>query len=115
MSKFFNKITGLKGEKLAIKYLKNNNYKIIDTNYTTKIGEVDIIAKKDTQTVFVEVKTRSTKKFGNPSEAVTKHKQNKIRQVSTQYLKANKQLNDSCRCDVIEVLNGDINHIKNAF
>lgn len=115
MGKFFNKLTGNKGEKLAVAYLKKNNYKILHKNYTTKIGEIDIIAKQNAQTVFVEVKTRLTSEFGTPAEAVTVYKQNKIRQVATQYLKTHNMLSADCRCDVIEVFDNNINHIKNAF
>lgn len=115
MGKFLNKITGNKGEKQAVKYLKKQGYKILATNYATKLGELDIIAKEKNELIFVEVKTRLTTEFGLPREAVTNYKQNKIRQVATEYLKSTGNLNRECRCDVIEILNGELVHIKNAF
>lgn len=109
---------GKRGEIIATNYLKKQHYKIIATNYKNPIGEIDIIAKDKNCTVFVEVKTRISKKFGDPLEAVNEIKQNKIRQVATFYLKANKMLDAECRFDVIGVLgdgDDDINHIVNAF
>ena len=65
--------------------------------------------------MFIEVKARQTLAYGRPSEAVNHYKQQKIRSVASLYLVKN-NLNDSpCRFDVIEVLDGEINHIENAF
>ena len=113
--KIINKITGQKGEILAQKYLKKQKYVIFDQNYTCKLGEIDIIAKDKDTLVFVEVKTRASNKFGRPCEAVTPYKQNKIRSVANYYLMKTKQIESNCRFDVIEVLDDEINHIKNAF
>lgn len=122
-------VFGKQGEIIAAIYLKKHGYKIIETNYKNSIGEIDIIAqpkrtflevfKKITKPiVFVEVKTRLSQKFGNPTEAVDERKQNKIRQVATKYLKDNKMLSCQCRFDVVAVLGEageDVNHIQNAF
>lgn len=105
----------MKGEILARKYLEQNNYKILKTNYKNKIGEIDIIAKDKNYVVFVEVKTRTSEKYGRASEAVDKHKQHKIRNVATVYLMQQKLLEGQVRFDVIEVYDESINHIKNAF
>lgn len=110
-----NKIFGHLGEKLACKELKKKKFKILQTNYTNKLGEIDIIAKEKDFLVFVEVKTRTTEKFGRPSLAVGSHKQNKIRQVASVYLKQNELTEANCRFDVIEILDNQINHIENAF
>ena len=114
-SKTFNSVTGHGGEEKAVEYLKNKNYVILATNFKTKIGEIDIIAKEKDAIVFVEVKTRKNDMFGLPREAVTYHKQNKIRQVAVQYLKSHGGLNQSCRFDVIDILAGNITHIENCF
>lgn len=114
-NKTFNKVTGDSGEKLALEYLKNNKYRILKTNYKTNIGEIDIIAKQGDILVFVEVKTRVSDKFGLPREAVNYHKQQKIRQVASQYIKFNKLFESLCRFDVIEILAGKITHIQNCF
>ena len=106
---------GFLGEKQAKDFLIKNKYKIIKTNYTCPVGEIDIIAKQKDVIVFVEVKTRTSAKFGLPRESVTPFKQNKIRSVATCYLKENMLLNSPVRFDVIDILEGNITHIPNAF
>ena len=113
--KFYNKVTGDEGEIIAQKYLKKKKYRILETNFHSKIGEIDIIAQKCEQIVFIEVKTRESLAFGQPSEAVDKHKQWKIHQVAEAYLIKNRLIDYPCRFDVIEILDGEINHIENAF
>lgn len=114
-TKSFNTITGTGGEDKATKYLSNLGYKILCRNFKTKIGEIDIIAKDKNTIVFVEVKTRKSDMFGLPREAVTTSKQRKIRMVATQYLKLHGGLNQMCRFDVIDILQGQISHIQNCF
>ncbi len=108
-------ITGKIGETIASKYLLQKGFLIISCNYKNALGEIDIIVKDKKYYVFVEVKTRSSKKFGNASEAVTKFKQQKIRQIASLYLKQKKLIDAPCRFDVIEVYDNEINHIINAF
>lgn len=110
-----NKIEGNKGEVLACQYLKNNNYKILQTNYKNKIGEIDIIAEKDDKICFVEVKERFSDKFGLPCEAVNKRKQIKISKVAQIYLLKNKMFEREISFSVLEILNEKINLIENAF
>ncbi len=115
LAKINNKINGDKGEILAANFLKKKKYKILQTNFKIKLGEIDIIAEKDGVIVFVEVKNRSTFAYGRPIEAVNAQKQNKIRKVAEVYLMLkNKSLNDT-RFDVIEVSGDQIDHIENAF
>ena len=71
-----NQILGNQGEELAANFLKKNKYKIINRNYRTPYGEIDIIARKNKLIVFVEVKTRSTTYFGSGLEAITRKKYN---------------------------------------
>ena len=118
---FKSKTVGDMGEKEAVKFLKKNGYKILETNFKTKFGEIDIIAKKDKYICFVEVKTRSSAKYGEPKEAVNFHKQKKILSVAKYYLAKQKE-DTLCRFDVIEVKYNkennkvtEINHIKDAF
>lgn len=113
--KEFNKDKGESGEALAVKYLKKQKYKILETNYSNKLGEIDIIAQKKFTTVFVEVKYRTSEYFGLPREAVGEYKQRKLRQVATGYMVANNLLEERVRFDVIDILNGKITHIENAF
>ena len=81
---------GQKGEKMAQKYLKKQKYKILEKNFRTKLGEIDIICfdKKENQIVFVEVKAKTSDYFGLPREMVDEQKQQKIERVATLYPKA---------------------------
>lgn len=108
---------GKYGEKLASRYLKIKGYKILEENYTNKIGEIDIICRTKKNLIFVEVKSRSNSKYGYPREAVDIKKQKKIRRISSLYLLENNLKNIQFRYDVLEVnLNTEkINHIENAF
>lgn len=102
----------------AKNYLERNGYKILATNYKNKIGEIDIIAKEKDVIVFVEVKGRHSRLFGDPLEAINENKQSKIRRIATAYLMSKKALNCKCRFDAISVLgelDEEIKHIKNAF
>lgn len=110
-----NKIEGDGGEILAANFLKAQKYKILQTNYRNKIGEIDIIAQQGKTIVFVEVKRRSTLQYGRPIEAVDTRKQNKIRKTAEIYLMLNKQTLNDVRFDVIEILDEEINHVENAF
>lgn len=106
------------GEEISKKYLINNNYGILDTNYKNKIGEIDIIARHNDILVFVEVKTRTSFKYGYAFEAVDIRKQNKIINTSLAYIKYKNLRDVQLRYDIIEVyLTEDIkiNHIENAF
>lgn len=113
--KEFNKITGTKGEIEAQNFLKKKDYKILQTNYSCKLGEIDIIAQQKETIIFVEVKTRTSNRFGRPCEAVTPYKQNKIRTVAKYYLMLKGWSEKDVRFDVIEVLDDEINQIENAF
>ncbi len=115
IAKVKNKIKGASGEILAVNLLKQKKYRIIKTNYTNKIGEIDIIAEKDGVVVFVEVKTRSTLAYGRPIEAVDWRKQNKLKKTAELYLMFNHKFESDVRFDVIEIVGEQINHIENAF
>lgn len=110
---------GERGEAIAVRQLKNKGYKIIETNYRTKLGEIDIIAKEKDTIVFVEVKSRRSVHFGNPKQAVTLQKQRKISRVALYYLKTIKQIDASARFDVVTVISNrdqpQVEIIKNAF
>ncbi len=110
---------GRLGEKLAIKYLKQNNYKIIQQNFRCKQGEIDIIANNEGKIIFIEVKTRTNLKFGRASEAVTYIKKNHIVKTAKYYLYINNIKNFNIRIDVIEIYISsnkyEINHIKQVI
>ena len=98
---------GIIGEKIAQNYLKNKGYKIIETNFYTRKGEIDIIAQKDKCIIFAEIKTRNNFEYGTPAMAVNAIK------------KTNKLYGWNVRFDVIEVIiksgKCQINHIENIM
>jgi len=109
---------GKTGERLAIKYLKEQGYNIIAKNYKTTLGEIDIIVSNTDTLIFVEVKAREDNQFLlTPAEAITPFKRKKINQVAAQYLARHQLRHVPVRFDVIEVFlqEGKIEHIENAF
>jgi len=94
---------GQQGEKLAVARLKELKYKIVERNYRCSLGEIDIIAREKDTLVFVEVKTRATKKFGAPAEAVSKYKQRQLSRVALTYLNQKKLGEVLSRFDVVTV------------
>lgn len=108
---------GKLGEEIALKYIISKGGKIIERNYRTKIGEIDLIAKLNGELVFVEVKSRSNINYGYPSESVNYKKKMKITNVAKYYILENSLENLSIRFDVIEIYFNEkkINHIENAF
>lgn len=115
MDRIFNKVVGDSGEEVACKHLKKKHYKILERNYKNPVGEIDIIAKHKGVIIFVEVKTRTSDFFGLPREAVDEYKQEKIRRVALGYLKRSRAMDSLIRFDVIEVIDGKVEHIENAF
>jgi putative endonuclease len=110
---------GKKSERLAAEYLRRKGYRIIETNYRSPMGEIDIIAKEKGTLVFVEVKARRSSRFGSPKGAVTPAKQRKISMAALDYLKRFGQDDTRARFDVvaIDIKAGktDIEVVKNAF
>ena len=79
-------VLGKKGEKIATNFLKKLGYKIIETNFSCRQGEIDIIAKDNSELVFVEVKTRKSLEYGSPADAVNTIKKIHIYKVAEYYL-----------------------------
>ena len=94
----YKKLLGLKGEKVAEKALKKQGYKVLVNNYVTPFGEADLVCEKNGSLFFVEVKTRSSNKFGTPAQAVDYRKHD----VSVSFI-------------VVEVLGEVVNIITDAF
>lgn len=78
MVKKFNLKTGKLGEEIAKKYLQKKGYKILEQNYRTKYGEIDLVVEKDNELVIVEVRTKIGEGFGTPEDSLTKKKLRKI-------------------------------------
>lgn len=98
-------------------YLRMQGYTILYRNYRTRYSEIDIIAQDRKELTFIEVKYRKDNSAGDPLEAVTYSKQNKIYNAARFFLKENGYdvENTSIRFDVIGILGDKITHIKNAF
>lgn len=116
------KVIGKIGECVAQKYLKSKGFKILNSNYSSRYGEIDIVAAKDGCLVFVEVKFRKENSMVSGLEAVDKRKQRKITKTALVYLSEFSKDMDT-RFDVIDITGknsekvsaGSIIHIKNAF
>lgn len=107
---------GIIGEKIAQGYLKNKGYEILETNFYTKKGEIDIISKKDNCIIFVEVKTRNNLEYGTPAMSVNYIKKQHIKIAAKIFIHINKLYKYNVRFDVVEIIikNGKckINHIE---
>lgn len=106
---------GRQGEAQAKAYLEKKGYTILDMNFSTKIGELDLIARHGDLLVIVEVKRRRKTVHGYPREAVTPHKQRQIIRLTQWYIQKNQLHHMQVRFDVIEILGEHIEHIENAF
>ncbi len=123
---------GQAGEQIAVQFLSQNGYTVVERNWRHEHQEIDIIAKDDHFLVFVEVKTRSCLSpallpYGRPARAVHQTKQKNVLLAAKAYLRAHPELKLQPRLDVIEIyvrstLHTDrpptllkINHIRNAF
>lgn len=117
MVKRNNKNLGDLGESIARKYLEKKGYLILDTNYRALQTEIDIVAKDLDELVFIEVKTRSSHKFGEAYEAVDEFKMQNIIRTSMSYIQKKNYYDLMVRYDIIEVYINEkkINHIKAAF
>ena len=118
---YFKQVTGKFGEDFACLYLKKHNYIIIQRNFSCYQGEIDIIAKdiSKNELVFIEVKSRTSFKYGFPIDAVNKHKQNHLFKACQYYLYKYHLFNVFVRIDVIEIFIKNnipyIHHIKQCF
>jgi len=110
---------GERGEDIAAAFLEKKGYKILFRNYTCAFGEIDIIAKHKKTLSFIEVKTRTTKTYGLPQEAVIPAKQAKISRVALEFIQRYKMENRAARFDVVAVQllpeGAEVNLIENAF
>lgn len=95
--------TGTLGEKLACDFLYRNGYDIIETNFRCPEGEIDIVARHGDTLVFVEVRTKTSRRFGLPEESITRTKMSRLRMAAARYGQIHYDLPESRRIDVIAV------------
>ncbi len=115
------KLLGDAGERQAVRYLKRQGYRILGRQQRSRFGELDIVALDRQQIVFVEVKTRRGASVEEALEAVTPDKQRRIVRAARAWLKERRQLERSCRFDVVAVIWTDddrsptVRHVRHAF
>lgn len=112
------------GEEAAVKAIKKQGYKVIERNYRTKMGEIDIIARDGEYTCFIEVRLRKNNDFGSPADTIDINKQRKIIRTAQYYAVTKKIYDTSMRFDAV-LINADAKGgkltnikteiIKNAF
>jgi putative endonuclease len=114
-----NRLSGAWGEDLALRYLSRRGYELVERNYRTRYGELDLILRHEDTIVFVEVKMRRGVGFGDPLEAVTPRKQAAIRALAERYLAEKEPHFDTLRFDVVGILVGEgapaVLHVEDAF
>ncbi len=111
---------GREGESAAIAFLKKKGYRILEKNFRSKVGEIDIIAEQAGVIVFIEVKARSDHKFGHPFDALTPIKQKKIVQTAQSFLVRKRIADKPMRFDVVALTSDpsdswEIELLENAF
>lgn len=112
------KLLGKAGEDRAAQFLSKRGYKILERNYRTRNGEIDLVALHEGTVVFVEVKTRTSDAYGAPELAVTPRKQQRMIKAALGYIKYRKLHQVPCRFDVVAISDATENKIdviQNAF
>jgi putative endonuclease len=112
------KRVGREGEDVAAAFLRKRGYRILERNYSTRSGEIDLIALHRATVVFVEVKTRTSDAYGAPELAVNVRKQQRMVKAALAYIKYKKLHQVPCRFDVVAISNAagqEVELIQNAF
>lgn len=112
------KMLGREGEDRAARFLIKRGYKILERNYSTKAGEIDLIALHQGEVIFIEVKTRTTDAYGAPELAVTPRKQRRMIKAALGFIKYRNLHQVPCRFEVVAINSAsekEIELIPNAF
>lgn len=115
-----NSSVGGTGESIAVTYLKGQGFKIVECNFRSVCGEIDIVARDGRTIVFVEVKCRNNENYGPPQLAVTPFKQRQISKAALVWLSRKRLFDAEARFDVVAIVlrdhdAPDVEHIRNAF
>ena len=112
------KQTGRRGEDIAAAYLLEKGYRLIGRNWRCPVGELDIIAEEGSTLVFIEVRTRSSRRYGSAEESITPTKQARLIELAHSYLQEMEISDRPWRIDVVAVQLGpglpQVNHVENA-
>lgn len=106
----YKKSIGNHGEEFAGNVLEDMGYEIMERNYWTKLGEIDIIARKDQTLHFIEVKTRTQDSYGYPAESVTETKLDNMRKAAQIYMSNRRLFWRNVSFDVFEVMTNIISN-----
>lgn len=109
------KLLGQYGEEQATELLRSKGYTILERNYRCRFGEVDIIARRGEEVVFVEVRTRTSASFGRPEESVNYRKVRRLALVASYYLSRQGWPATTCRFDLVVILGDRVEHLPDAF
>jgi len=108
-------LQGRKGERVAARFLLKQGFDILARRYRGRSGELDIIALEQDTLAFVEVKTRSSSKFGEPWEFVDWQKQQTLRRTAEEFIADHDLSQYSYRFDIVSVLGKEAQLFRNAF
>jgi putative endonuclease len=110
---------GTRYEEVAARFLEEAGYEVVEKNFRTRYGEIDLIVRNESVLAFVEVKMRSSEKYGRPEEAVNPAKQKSIFRMAQIYLSRHPETEADLRFDIVAILGRppqqEIRHIENAF
>ena len=106
---------GAAGEAQAATWYEAHGYEVVCRNWRCRDGELDLVVRRGRELVFVEVKTRTTDRFGTPAEAVTLAKQRRLRGLAARYLADTDTRAGDLRFDVVAILAGQLEVIEAAF
>ncbi len=106
---------GAAGEDTAAAWYEGQGYAVVARNWRCRDGELDLVVRKGRELVFVEVKARTSDRFGVPAEAVTSSKQRRIRGLAARFLHETDMRTGALRFDVVAILAGEVEVIEGAF
>jgi putative endonuclease len=111
---------GSYGERVAVRHLVSQGMVVLDRNWRSSTGEIDIVLRDGDSIVFCEVKTRRTRQFGTPLEAIVPAKVRRLRRLAAEWLSTSGGHSEEVRFDVVSVIPqrsgaARVDHLRAAF